>query len=240
MWSGLIDYLERKQGFVDQLCSLSVGEFHAKGGRIYCEKGCSACCSLNVRCTFTEAVHIAQHLNAHQRAAISKHVRHLQEIERSSADIKSFLYACRAQAGSCPLLDGAGACSIYPMRPLACRALLSTMEPHYCGLDFSTLSSEQKQAFMDHLDRDAVNFPTHYLAMPQHIARAAEMDVAQQLRKACGFSLSGSLAYLVELELEHDLSTRMSAGAALADVEMLLEAQHSFLFEIQCDTSGVE
>ena len=179
MWTALIEHAQQKHRFLDQLCSLCSGEFVGKGGTIHCKRGCAGCCSLNVRCTLTEAVALAPHLNEAQVNAIHIHADKLKQIDHDSRDLKSFLKASRDQVGPCPLLDADGACSVYDYRPLACRALLSTMDPHYCTLDFSTLSSAEKQAFMAQLDQESVNFPTHYLAMPQQIAQG------------CGDGMSG-------------------------------------------------
>nr|WP_321530255.1 YkgJ family cysteine cluster protein [uncultured Desulfuromonas sp.] len=215
MWTALIEHAQQKHRFLDQLCSLCSGEFTGKGGTVHCKRSCAGCCSLNVRCTLTEAVALAPHLNDNQIEALHLHAEKLKQIDRDSRDLKSFLKASRDQVGPCPLLDADGACSVYEHRPLACRALLSTMAPHYCTLDFSTLNSTEKQAFMAQLDQESVNFPTHYLAMPQQIAQAAEMECLEKMKEAFGVAVTGNLPYLLDLELTLKVSEKLAEGRGL-------------------------
>jgi Fe-S-cluster containining protein len=218
VWTALIEHARQKHRFLDQLCTLCSGEFVGKGGTIHCKRGCAGCCSLNVRCTLTEAVALAPHLTDRQIEAIHRHAEKLKQIDHDSSDLKSFLKASRDQVGPCPLLDADGACSVYEHRPLACRALLSTMDPHYCTLDFSTLSSEEKQAFMAQLDQASVNFPTHYLAMPQQIAQAAEMECVAKMQEAFGVAVTGNLPYLLDLELTLKVSAQSVEGRPMQEV----------------------
>ena len=228
MWTALIEHAQQKHCFLDQLCTLCSGEFVGKGGTIHCKRGCSGCCSLNVRCTLTEAVALAPHLTDRQIEAIHLHAEKLKQIDRDSSDLKSFLKASRDQVGPCPLLDEHGACSVYAYRPLACRALLSTMDPHYCTLDFSTLNSKEKHAFMAQLDQDSVNFPTHYLAMPQQIAQAAEMEYLEKMKAVFGVAVSGNLPYLLDLELTLKVSGQSAEGRPIQEVIPSIKSE-SFL-----------
>nr|WP_320048976.1 YkgJ family cysteine cluster protein [uncultured Desulfuromonas sp.] len=232
MWTALIEHAQQKQRFLDQLCTLCSGEFVGKGGTIHCQRGCAGCCTLNVRCTLTEAVALAPHLTDNQIEAIHLHAEKLKQIDRDNNDLKNFLKASREQVGPCPLLDADGACSVYDYRPLACRALLSTMDPHYCTLDFSTLTSEGKQAFMAQLDQDSVNFPTHYLAMPQQIAQAAEMECLEKMKQAFGVAVTGNLPYLLELEVTLKLSARLAEGIRFEEQIKTSYAEKSFLIDV--------
>ncbi|EAT16593.1 YkgJ family cysteine cluster protein [Desulfuromonas acetoxidans] len=230
MWTALIEHAQQKHRFLDQLCTLCSGEFVGKGGTIHCKRGCSGCCSLNVRCTLTEAVALAPHLNDNQIEAIHLHAEKLKQIDRDNNDLKNFLKASREQVGPCPLLDADGACSVYAYRPLACRALLSTMDPHYCTLDFSTLSSEEKQAFMAQLDQESVNFPTHYLAMPQQIAQAAEMECLEKMKEVFGVAVTGNLPYLLELEVTLKVSEKLAENRRIQELTGNTKSE-SFLIE---------
>jgi hypothetical protein len=66
---------------------------------------------------------------------------------------------------------------------------------------------------MASLDRSAVAFPTHYAATPQDIGRELEEATLRQMETVYTFSLIGSLPWLVWLELEHSLSSRLSEGS---------------------------
>jgi hypothetical protein len=79
-------------------------------------------------------------------------------------------------------------------------------------MDFSSLTSEEKQVFMAGLDGKVVNFPTHYMAEPQQFASAAEQQHLQQLLSSFGIAISGNLPYLVYLEHHHQLSNLLATG----------------------------
>jgi hypothetical protein len=89
-----------------------------------CAKGCASCCTVNVGALAPEGAAVAAFLRrgvppealAGQAARLLRfhdQVRWLEDGERIRAGLR------------CPFLDGQGACSIHPVRPLACRALTS-------------------------------------------------------------------------------------------------------------------
>jgi hypothetical protein len=192
------------------------------GGTIPCGRGCSACCSLNVSCTFPEALAIAAALTAPQRGAVLDRARLLLDRLQGVTELKEFLLLHRTVVGACPLLAADGSCGIYPHRPLACRALISTRESSWCGVDFSTLSSPEKQAFMEGLDRRVVDFPLHYAALPRQMAQQHEDHLSGLMATRIGWTVSGSLPHLVLLELEHGLSHLLATGRP-ADLAPLRE-----------------
>lgn len=212
----MMDQLSRdtrqKQVFLDQLCAAWSTEYRQRGGAVHCAKGCSGCCSLVVNCTFPEAALAARALSPHQTEQLQNRAALLHNIAGQAANLKEWLSLYRQQAGPCPLLDQAGACGIYQLRPLSCRSLLSTSKPYWCSTDFSNLDNQAKQAFMESLDRSAVAFPTHYAATPQEIGQELEEATLRQMETVYGFSLMGLLPWLVWLELEHTLSRQLSEG----------------------------
>ncbi|MCD6526555.1 MAG: YkgJ family cysteine cluster protein [Desulfuromonas sp.] len=236
MWQPLLDQVKQQHAFLDQINQLCQGEFTAKGGTVHCTKGCGGCCNLNVHCSFIEVLAIAAKLTEPQRALLAAHAEQLQQLAADCDDLKTFLRRSRQQMGNCPFLDDTGSCSIYPLRPLSCRALLSTKEPHYCRLDFATLSSDEKQAFMASLDQQSVNFPTHYLATPQQVGMAAEQQLTESMRHQFGVAVSGNLPYLLHLEIEHQLSEKIVSGEEAVRAILPESLQHK-PFLIQIDTS---
>ena len=178
--------------------------------RIYCQKGCANCCSLVVNCSFPEAVTIAHQLTCEQQTRTIAMVPRIVEVAKESATLIDFLRSYRTIIGGCVFLDADDqSCSVYTTRPLSCRALLSTRPSGWCDVDFATLHPLEKEAFLSSLDRDIVNYPTHYLAAPQELASDLESDLALTMQEECGFGLSGNLVYQVWLELEHQLSKRL-------------------------------
>lgn len=219
----LIPEVQQRQDCLDQLCASWTTEYRQRGGAIHCGKGCSGCCSLVVNCTFPEAVLIASALSSSQAEQVQSRAVVLQSIATQASSLKEWLSCYRQQAGSCPFLDQAGACGIYPVRPLSCRSLLATQAPHWCSTDFSALSSPEKQQFMESLDQSAVTFPTHYASTPQEIGRELEEATLRQMETVYDFAILGSLPWLVWLELEYGLSSRLPGGRQ--EVHNYLESQ---------------
>ncbi|SJZ50581.1 Putative zinc-or iron-chelating domain-containing protein [Trichlorobacter thiogenes] len=208
----LLDSVQERQDCFDHLITAWSSEYRQRGGSIHCGKGCSGCCSLVVNCTFPEALLVAAALDKEQHERLKAQIAGIKHAADSSASLKEWLHAYRFKAGPCPFLDQTGACGVYASRPLSCRSLLATKEPAWCVTDFASLDSNEKQAFMESLDRSAVAFPTHYAATPQEIGQELEEATLKQMETVYVFSLLGSLPWLVWLELEHQLSRRLADG----------------------------
>jgi hypothetical protein len=152
--------------------------FLPKNQRVYCQKGCANCCSLVVNCSFPEAAAIAHRLTTEQQKLVADKALLIQSLATSNHSLIDFLRHYRNIIGSCIFLAPQDqGCRIYSERPLSCRALLSTRPSAWCGIDFATLHPLEKEAFLSSLDRDIVNFPTHYLAAPQELAAELETDM---------------------------------------------------------------
>ncbi|MDK9716806.1 MAG: YkgJ family cysteine cluster protein [Trichlorobacter sp.] len=208
----LLASVQERQDCFDHLCTAWSSEYRQRGGALYCGKGCSGCCSLVVNCSFPEAMLVAAALDQQQQERLKAQIPHIQKAANSSTNLKEWLRSYRFEAGPCPFLDQTGACGVYAARPLSCRSLFATKEPAWCVTDFASLASNEKQAFMESLDRSAVAFPTHYAATPQEIGQELEEATLKQMETVYGFSLLGSLPWLVWLELEHQLSSRFTGG----------------------------
>jgi Fe-S-cluster containining protein len=199
------------------------------GTRIHCGRGCASCCTLNVALTLAEALPLAESLDPAQRQGIAARVTALRELLPGCADRKAFLRAQRT-LGPCPLLAADGACAVYPRRPLACRALHSTRDHAWCGVDFATLHPLEREAFLSSLDPAVVAFPTHYARVPRELAAAAEDRLLKAMHAAWGFALSGHLAVLLQLAGEPDFVASLTAGRQAVAVQLAARAlDHPFL-----------
>lgn len=96
------------------------------GPRLACKKGCSWCCSLEVKVSPPEIFWIADYLRTSMATDDMVALRHrIAEIVGPVAKLSSY---DRAVSGiRCPLLVD-NACSVYAARPLACRGWNSTDE----------------------------------------------------------------------------------------------------------------
>lgn len=189
-----------------------LAEASSQGARIHCSSRCSTCCSLAVFTSLPEAALIAASLTADQTRALESYISRLRSRMTADCDLRSFLKLCRTTLGLCPFID-ADNCSIYSLRPLACRALLSTRPADWCGVDFSTLHPLEQQAFLSSLDQQLVDYPSHYLASSKRRGQSYELQLLDQLRRQYGFALSGHLPTLVWLEIRLQLSQNLWRGA---------------------------
>ncbi len=216
MWKTLTDEVRTLQETLDAGIAGEIDRYTGAGGRVYCNNGCSGCCTLTVNCGFTEALRVAEVLHADALPPLRAFAKRLAEVTREARDLKGYLGLYRQRMGGCPFLADGRSCGVYPVRPLSCRALLSTREPSWCSVDFSTLSGEEKRAYVESLDGAAVSFPLHYLRTPQERGQELEAEAADRMRRACGISIYGSLPYLVYLEMEYGLSAILRQGGILA------------------------
>jgi Fe-S-cluster containining protein len=104
-----------------------------------CESGCAACCRRKVACTIPEVISIAAWLSEcseEEKQRIRADAQHLHD---STAELDD-LGRVRA-ALPCPLLVEQR-CSVYEVRPIACRAVYSfdrkACESFFLGHDFAT------------------------------------------------------------------------------------------------------
>lgn len=234
LWEKLTAELAAQQKFMEMLTRSLTTDYQSRGGGIFCARGCSGCCTLMVNCTLTEAVAIAAALDEGRAARVDAHVARLRELLAGVSDLKGYLRRYRLSSGGCPLLEGDGACGIYAVRPLSCRALLSTRESRWCSADFVALTPEEKQAFMEGLDREAVAFPMHYLAASRDAGTGLENRLAIRLAETFGFAVSGSMPVLVHLVKRHDLARVVSAGReAVAELLVRVGLDNPLLLQLE-------
>lgn len=212
MWQGLIGEIRREHTIFDHEVREWISGYTRSGGRIFCDKGCRECCNLAVNCTFTEALRIVETLPEARVARVKEHAGLLRRHIHEATDLKGYLRLHRQKIGFCPFLEDNGSCSVYKERPFSCRSLLATKESSWCGADFSLLSDKEKRSFVESLDPSVVTFPMHYVASSQERGQEFESRAARRMAERIGFSLYGSLPFLVFLERELHLSRVMLEG----------------------------
>lgn len=89
-----------------------------------CQAGCAHCCHLRVEATEPEVFHIAQHLRAQPAEALADALSALQRHVTTAA-----LNPTNPARQACSFLVD-DRCSIYPVRPAACRKAHSLSAPH--------------------------------------------------------------------------------------------------------------
>ena len=205
----LVELARQRQAELDERIALW-RQGPGAGVRLWCGPGCGNCCSLAVNATYPEAMAIAATLAAEQQERVAVSAARIIAHARQSPDARSFLAGYRQAVGPCPFLDDSGNCSIYPARPLACRALLATRPPDWCGVNLGELPAFERDAFLASLDRTVVAYPTHYAAAPQELAAAFERGLLFAMLRSNGFALSGILPLLVWLSIEPGFNTALA------------------------------
>lgn len=144
-------------------------EAHCADREMACARGCRHCCVLNVAVLLPEALRIAETIRAEWPApawsALLKRLESHSNRERWMTDEERVM-----RSAFCPLLDSEGACSIHPVRPLACRGVAS--------LDSSCCRSAFDPIIDDECDR----------SVPADLVRR---DAYDQVFMALGRALAG-------------------------------------------------
>ncbi|HEY4745176.1 MAG TPA: YkgJ family cysteine cluster protein [Desulfuromonadaceae bacterium] len=224
-WTELLEEVALQRQCLDMMNGGWIGEYSARGGVIYCARGCHGCCSLTVNCTLTEAVALAEVLDEAQLAAVHAYAGRLRELAATVGDMKGYLQMQRRDMGMCPLLAHDGACGVYGSRPLTCRSLLSTKERYWCAVDFATIPPDEKAQYIASLDRSVAAFPLHYVASAQETGRELETRQLAHMQELFGFSCYGCMPVLVALVHGHGLAAaatreqaeRLVSGAGFAN-----------------------
>lgn len=211
-WDLLVRTVEGERDALDLLIGAWLQRRQTTGKRIYCAAGCSNCCTLFVQSTLAEALLVAERINADQFKRLEDYVLRQKEAVAGETELLTILHKDRFTIGPCPFLDQSGSCSIYAERPLACRALLSTKDPAWCAVDFSTLNPLEKRLYLESLERPVVAYPVHYVAETQEAAEEAEERILTVMQSCFGVAVSGNFPLLVYLAHTLDLPTQIRTG----------------------------
>jgi hypothetical protein len=184
------------------------------GVHLWCRPGCGNCCTLAVNTTLPEALAIACSLPHPVREKLAATATRIIAHVRQCADGRDFLAGYRQAVGPCPFLEKTDNCAIYVTRPLACRALLATRPPDWCGVNLAGLPAYERDAFLGSLDHTVVAYPTHYAAAPQALATAIERGLLFSMLQLNGFAVSGNLPLLVWLCAEEAFPAVLTDGIA--------------------------
>lgn len=132
-----------------------------------CQKGCATCCTQNVTVTSLEAQQIITFIRDNNREKwLTETLRGQHSPHRPRYTINTLARACLAgkelveeevsTTAACPFLEESS-CSIYPVRPFACRSFLSLKRctPSQPALidDFHLAAATAINQLLEHLDQ---------------------------------------------------------------------------------------
>lgn len=210
-WVSLKAAVENERSQLDAMIAAWLQTREVTGRRIFCGAGCSRCCTLFVQATLAEALIVAEGLDAAQFTRLEEYVLRQRQCFVGEHDFLTILRKQRSTLGPCPFVDPGGCCSIYDLRPLACRALLSTKPAEWCSVDFSTLDPLEKRLYLESLERETVAYPVHYVASTQNEAQSAEERLTLLMEEKLGTAISGNLPLLVYLATTMNLVGQIKA-----------------------------
>lgn len=125
---------------VQEMAETSLVRFRGEAPLIACGPGCAHCCVVNVAVLRPEAATIVAYLE--RKLAAGEFLALQQKIDALHAGIRWLDDEERIRwKQPCALLDQAGTCSVYPVRPLLCRGMTS-IDPETCRQAIDLLSLE--------------------------------------------------------------------------------------------------
>ena len=128
MHSAFSGVISQRQNIVENLLSIAFSSFDGNvkiqtesQPKLACNQGCAACCRLRVVASAPEILLIAKYLRAKSAHFQQCGIDLTQRIAEADADTRALSEAERAQRKRrCPFIFK-GACTIYPVRTMACR-----------------------------------------------------------------------------------------------------------------------
>jgi Fe-S-cluster containining protein len=115
---------------VQEMAETALVRFRGDATRIACGPGCAHCCVVNVAVLQPEATTIVAYLE--RKLAAGEFLALQQKVDALYAAIRWLDEEERIRwKQPCALLDEAGNCSVYPVRPLLCRGMTS-IDPETC------------------------------------------------------------------------------------------------------------
>jgi len=164
---------------------------------IACTAGCPHCCVLNVAILLPEGMIIADWLRERHppsaldavRGRLSDHCRRVRWMEDDERITKHV---------ACPLLNADGNCTIYPVRPLVCRAVAS-LDRTSCREAFNPVITDEERLVSADLLRQTV-FDQAFMALGRAICHRGLDNRSIELG-------GGVLAFLEHPELQDRLLT---------------------------------
>jgi Fe-S-cluster containining protein len=164
--------MERRKKLAMLEAIYRVEETFVRGLEPVCKPGCASCCTARVTMTTLEGELIASHLARIGESRLLEKVcrsrdRNFDRLIPQLTTNRLAEICLRGEApptepmadspGTCPLLE-ADRCTIYPVRPLACRTMVSRVDCAATGFadmdDFSVTVSTVLMQYVEHIDAD--------------------------------------------------------------------------------------
>jgi Fe-S-cluster containining protein len=209
--------------------------------RIYCSPGCGYCCNMSVRVSLLEAIMIREYSD-HQylQMAAAKGMRLPDFVRNYSGDDEGYFYAFRKWLGRCPFLDRRDRCSIHPLRPLSCRAVLSGLPGIYCEAESMESRTQMRLRKAERLLPAGIFQDSPFVLPLIEMAEEQEWRLDRLMIEEWGVAIRGELNFLQWLL--DDRKFRESAGSAefsaVRDYLMEMNFPHFLIEAVEKHSSG--
>lgn len=178
---------------------------------VSCKRGCFSCCFALVVLSLGEADSIRAQLEPGLLAQVE--TTGLQRLQRIARDKNQPDFATQyfLEAHRCPFLSPDNACSVHPFRPLACRGVLTDLEPIYCAPGVGpNLKGSEKIKYQVQLR--PYHGPEHYLKTPWQVSERLAHKLWETERQVRGFTVIGEMASLIYLLGQAEFQGALEAG----------------------------
>jgi Fe-S-cluster containining protein len=203
------DILSRDQAGADLDAAYQVRQFSEEASQrhigtdsaIDCRAGCDHCCIVNVSVLQPEASSIADYLFNNQVAEeLLDTYQYLHKLEKETAcldDEERIMTRSK-----CAFLNQAGSCSIYPVRPLLCRAVTST-DATACKDALSMIALGENRSIVSNLLQREI-FETAFSSFGQILEEHKKDHRSHRLTAA--------VRYFLDKKLNNDTHHQISRG----------------------------
>lgn len=187
----------------------------ADWGPVSCKPGCAACCNAWVHVGLGEAQYLWSTLDQVQRERAVKMggIRLAELVDRRTQPDWPTEHFLRGQG--CPLLTEEHLCGAYQSRPLACRGVLTDLDPGYCQPGVVPgLEGEARQNYYQQL-QPRRHGPEHYLSRPMLLGQQLAEEVWALERQLRGFTVIGELCGLLAMLQDREFQAQLESLVAV-------------------------
>lgn len=195
------NFLNGVYSSVDAATSCELDRLRSEDGIIpSCSSGCCHCCRYHILTNIVEAQTLAQYirreLSAEQIADLRLRTRQWHEWDNAQPGRPSAILDAQTDISDyehcCPLVVN-GACSVYPVRPVVCRAHFVSSSPRSCCAANDPGSTEAAPVVLksvvaaagpfsmvmrDHIEEAGLDFTRSLMLLPQWLAIEMGWDFA--------------------------------------------------------------
>ncbi len=175
-----------------------------------CKRGCFSCCFAMVVTGLGEAQYMVQNISPEQKdAAIKIGASRLSRLAKEKSN-PNFATEYFLEKNRCPFLGTSGECTAHAYRPLACRGVVTNLDPKYCEPGaVPGLGRAERKIYKGQLG--PLHGPEHYLQRPWRSSEQSAQKLWTAEQKELGFTVVGELASFINLLSRPDFQDALTS-----------------------------